>query len=140
MKKIILSFFFMFVLVPVASAQLQLVQLDDGLKYKDQIVGKGEEALSGKVVVVDYNGWLLKKNGNKGSKFDSSYDNAKKFEFRLGAGDVIKGWDMGIVGMRVGGTRELRIPSDLAYGKESMGKRIPANSDLIFEVKLLGVK
>ncbi len=140
MKKIILSFFFMFVFTSVASAQLQLVQLDDGLKYKDQIVGKGEEALAGKVVIVDYNGWLLKTNGNKGSKFDSSYDNAKKFEFRLGAGDVIKGWDMGIIGMRVGGTRELRIPSGLAYGKESMGKRIPANSDLIFEVKLLDVK
>ena len=140
MKKIILSFVIILVFSIQAFAQLPLVNLESNVKYKDEKVGKGEEALSGKVAVVDYTGWILKKNGNKGNKFDSSYDAGKRFEFRLGAGDVIKGWDEGIVGMRVGGVREIRIPSGLAYGNQTLGYKLPPKSDLIYEVELLEVK
>ncbi|MBF0492053.1 MAG: FKBP-type peptidyl-prolyl cis-trans isomerase [Deltaproteobacteria bacterium] len=140
MKRIFLTLIFVLSFVSVVSAQLPLINLDGSLKYKDLKVGKGEEALSGKVLVVDYSGWILKSNGNRGVKFDSSYDAGRRFEFRLGAGDVIKGWDEGVVGMHVGGIRELRIPSKLAYGSQSIGKKIPPSSNLIFEIELLEVK
>ena len=106
-----------------------------GLKYVDLKTGQGEEARSGKVVEVHYTGWL-----ENGTKFDSSVDRNRPFTFRLGAGDVIKGWDEGVAGMKTGGKRKLIIPSDLGYGKQGAGEVIPPGATLVFEVELLGVR
>ena len=105
-----------------------------GLVSTDEVVGTGDEAVSGKTVTVNYVGTLT-----DGTKFDSSYDRNQPFDFALGAGQVIKGWDQGVVGMKVGGKRKLVIPPSLGYGSTANGK-IPANSTLIFEIELLGVK
>lgn len=104
------------------------------LKSEDITVGNGDEAKSGQLVTVNYLGTLT-----NGKKFDSSYDRKEPFTFTLGAGEVIKGWDQGVVGMKVGGKRRLTIPSELAYGAQEQGT-IPANSTLIFEIELMGVK
>ena len=110
--------------------------LADGLQFIDEIVGTGTEAKAGNLVSVNYVGTLT--NGNK---FDSSYDRNQPFSFILGTGKVIKGWDEGIAGMRVGGKRKLVIPPDLAYGNQSVGNGlIPPNSTLVFEVELLNVQ
>ena len=111
---------------------------DSGLKYEDQTVGTGAAAASGKSVTVNYTGWL-NDNGNKGTKFDSSLDRSVPFIFPLGAGRVIKGWDEGVAGMKVGGKRTLYIPANLGYGERGAGAAIPPNADLIFEVELLSV-
>src|SRR5262245_13604002 len=105
------------------------------LKIEDLKVGTGVEAATGKTVDVHYTGWL-----QNGSKFDSSVDRGKPFSFKLGAGNVIKGWDQGVVGMRVGGKRKLTIPGHLAYGERGFPGAIPPNATLIFEVELLGVR
>ena len=106
-----------------------------GLKYTDLQAGTGATAQSGQKVKVHYTGWL--KNGQK---FDSSVDRNEPFEFTLGAGMVIKGWDEGVAGMKVGGRRKLEIPPALGYGARGAGGVIPANADLIFEVELLGLR
>jgi FKBP-type peptidyl-prolyl cis-trans isomerase FkpA len=109
----------------------------------DSKVGTGKEAVAGKVVSVHYTGWFYKPlaKGHHGKKFDSSLDRGQPLEFPLGAGRVIKGWDLGVQGMKVGGKRTLIIPSDLAYGKKGAGGGvIPADTDLIFDVELLDVK
>jgi FKBP-type peptidyl-prolyl cis-trans isomerase FkpA len=106
-----------------------------GLKYQDLQVGQGEEARPGKVVEVHYTGWL-----ENGTKFDSSLDHNQPFSFKLGAGRVIKGWDEGVAGMKVGGKRKLTIPAELGYGRTGAGGIIPPNATLIFEVQLLGVR
>jgi FKBP-type peptidyl-prolyl cis-trans isomerase FkpA len=108
----------------------------------DTVAGTGAEAVAGKTVVVHYTGWLYKPvaPNQRGGKFDSSLDAGRPFEFRLGAGQVIKGWDQGVAGMKVGGKRTLIIPSALAYGKRGAGGVIPPNADLIFDVELLQVK
>ncbi len=106
-----------------------------GLKYIDLKVGDGAEAKKGQNVEVHYTGWLT-----DGKKFDSSLDRKQAFKFPLGAGKVIKGWDEGVAGMKVGGKRKLTIPPDLAYGASGFGNVIPANATLIFEVELLAVK
>jgi FKBP-type peptidyl-prolyl cis-trans isomerase len=106
-----------------------------GLKYVDLKTGQGEEARAGKVVEVHYTGWL-----ENGTKFDSSVDRNRPLTFRLGAGDVIKGWDEGVAGMKTGGKRKLIIPPDLGYGKRGAGEVIPPGATLIFEVELLGVR
>lgn len=116
-----------------------VVTTDSGLKYTDTVVGKETEAVSGKTVSVHYTGWLDDK-GAHGKKFDSSVDRGEPFSFSLGAGQVIKGWDEGVKGMKVGGKRTLMIPSKLAYGASGAGGVIPPNADLIFDVELLGVK
>ena len=105
-----------------------------GLEYWDIKPGTGPEAVAGKKVQVHYTGWLT-----NGKKFDSSVGRTP-FEFNLGAGQVIKGWDEGVAGMKVGGKRQLRIPADLGYGQEGSPPVIPPNSTLIFDVQLLGVQ
>jgi len=109
-----------------------------GLKYIDQQVGTGEEAKKGNTVSVHYTGWLYM-DGKRGAKFDSSRDRNTPFEFQLGAGRVIPGWDEGVAGMKVGGKRELIVPSDLGYGAKGAAGVIPPNATLDFEVELLKV-
>jgi FKBP-type peptidyl-prolyl cis-trans isomerase FkpA len=109
----------------------------------DTVVGTGREASAGNTVKVHYTGWFYKPLATKqhGRKFDSSRDSGTPLEFQLGAGRVIKGWDQGVAGMKVGGKRTLIIPSELAYGKRGVGNgAIPPDSDLIFDVELLDVK
>ena len=109
-----------------------------GLQYEDTIPGSGATATAGQRVSVHYTGWLFN-NGQQGSKFDSSKDRGQPFQFGLGAGQVIKGWDEGVQGMKVGGTRRLVIPAALGYGARGAGGVIPPNATLLFEVELLAV-
>lgn len=109
-------------------------KMTDKLEIVDSKVGDGAEAKAGMMVTVHYTGTLT-----DGSKFDSSKDRNKPFEFKLGAGHVIKGWDQGVEGMKIGGIRKLTIPSDLGYGPRGQGP-IPPNATLVFEVELLGVQ
>ena len=110
-----------------------------GLQYIELVVGEGAEAKAGQNVTVHYTGWLQNDDGSKGAKFDSSKDRNDPFEFALGAGMVIRGWDEGVQGMKIGGARQLIIPSDLGYGSRGAGGVIPPNATLIFDVELLGV-
>jgi peptidylprolyl isomerase len=110
-----------------------------GLKYQDLKEGDGATPKNGQTCVMNYTGWLWE-NGEKGKKFDSSLDRGTPFEFGLGMGRVIKGWDQGIATMKVGGKRLLLIPPQLGYGTRGAGGVIPPNATLLFEVELLGVK
>ncbi|OGQ48453.1 MAG: peptidylprolyl isomerase [Deltaproteobacteria bacterium RIFCSPLOWO2_02_FULL_46_8] len=123
----------------LTAAAINTITTKSGLKYQDTKIGAGETAVSGQMVAVQYTGWLNNK-GAKGKKFDSSYDHGQPFTFPLGAGQVIKGWDEGVLGMKVGGKRTLLIPSKLGYGARGAGSDIPPNADLIFDVELLAVK
>lgn len=107
---------------------------DSGLKYEDLIEGNGAEANAGQMVTVHYTGWL-----ENGQKFDSSKDRNDPFRFKLGAGQVIRGWDEGVAGMKIGGTRKLTIPANLGYGSRGAGGVIPPNATLIFDVELLAL-
>jgi len=109
-----------------------------GLQYEDTVEGTGAEAQAGQNVTVHYTGWLYN-NSTKGAKFDSSKDRRDPFQFSLGAGMVIRGWDEGVQGMKVGGTRLLVIPPELGYGARGAGGVIPPNATLMFEVELLAV-
>jgi FKBP-type peptidyl-prolyl cis-trans isomerase FkpA len=109
-----------------------------GLQYNDTVVGEGDEAQKGQSVTVHYTGWLFK-DGEKGAKFDSSLDRRDPFVFALGAGMVIRGWDEGVAGMKVGGERTLIIPAELGYGARGAGGVIPPNATLQFDVQLLAV-
>jgi FKBP-type peptidyl-prolyl cis-trans isomerase len=111
------------------------VTMQDGLKYTDDQVGTGAVATAGKTAVVHYTGWLL-----DGTKFDSSRDRNQPFSFPLGAGQVSKGWDEGVAGMKVGGKRTLIVPPALGYGARGAGGVIPPNATLKFEVELLDVR
>lgn len=115
------------------------VKTPTGLKYTDTVVGKGAEAKAGQTVEVDYTGWLYV-DGKKGDKFDSSLDRHETFKFSLGTGQVIKGWDEGVAGMKIGGKRTLIIPPDLGYGTRGSPPVIPPNATLLFEVELHGTK
>ncbi len=110
-----------------------------GLQYEDTIVGEGPEATPGQDVTVHYTGWLYK-DGEQGAKFDSSRDRRVPFVLGLGAGMVIKGWDEGVAGMKVGGQRTLIIPAELGYGARGAGGVIPPNATLKFDVELLAVE
>ncbi len=107
---------------------------DSGLKFEDTTVGEGAVAAKGQTVSVHYTGWL-----ENGTKFDSSKDRDDPFEFKLGAGNVIRGWDEGVAGMKVGGVRRLTIPPHLGYGDRGAGGVIPPRATLIFEVELLEI-
>jgi FKBP-type peptidyl-prolyl cis-trans isomerase len=106
-----------------------------GLAYVDVVIGTGKEAKNGDKVTVHYTGCFP-----DGRKFDSSVDRKQPFTFRLGAGQVIRGWDEGVASMKVGGKRKLMIPSQLGYGPRGAGGVIPPNADLVFDVELLGVQ
>jgi FKBP-type peptidyl-prolyl cis-trans isomerase len=110
-------------------------KMPSGLEYWDIKVGTGPTASAGHTVKVHYTGWLT-----NGKKFDSSIDRGEPFSFELGGGQVIKGWDQGVAGMKVGGKRQLRIPPELAYGDRGAGGAVPPNATLIFDVELLGVQ
>jgi FKBP-type peptidyl-prolyl cis-trans isomerase len=112
-----------------------MVTTPSGLMYEDEVVGTGAEAKAGNAVDVHYTGTL-----KDGKKFDSSLDRGRPFSFKLGAGQVIRGWDEGVAGMKVGGKRKLVIPSVLAYGKQGAGGVIPPDAELTFVVELLKVK
>lgn len=107
---------------------------DSGLKYEDLNKGEGDLAASGQRVSVHYTGWLL-----DGDKFDSSLDRSQPFEFTLGKGMVIRGWDEGVAGMQIGGKRRLTIPPQLGYGSRGAGGVIPPNATLVFDVELLAI-
>jgi FKBP-type peptidyl-prolyl cis-trans isomerase FkpA len=112
------------------------------LKKTDVNVGTGAEATPGRTVSVHYTGWLhdTSKSDGHGKKFDSSVDRGSPFEFNLGAGQVIRGWDEGVAGMKVGGKRTLVIPPEMGYGSRGAGGVIPPNATLVFDVELLGVR
>jgi len=110
-----------------------------GLQYEDSLIGSGPEAKAGQSVSVHYTGWLYE-NSVQGAKFDSSRDRNSPFQFSLGAGMVIKGWDEGVQGMKVGGKRTLVIPPGLGYGARGAGGVIPPNATLKFDVELLEVR
>jgi len=118
--------------------KMEFTTTKSGLKYADFVVGKGDEAVNKKTVEVHYTGWLFE-NGKKGKKFDSSYDRGKPISFVLGTGRVIRGWEEGLLGMKVGGKRELIIPPTLGYGANGVRNVIPPNSTLIFDVELVKV-
>ena len=132
-------------LVPESNQQIQtsmqeqtniiMQTLPSGLQIGDIAVGTGDEAKAGNMVTVHYTGTLI-----DGTKFDSSLDRGTPFTFSLGVGQVIRGWDEGVSGMKVGGKRRLTIPPDLGYGSQGAGNVIPPNATLVFEVELLGVK
>ena len=111
------------------------VKTDSGLQYWEIRVGNGEVAKEGSHVRVHYSGWLT-----TGKKFDSSVDRGQPFDFTIGNGEVIKGWEEGVAGMKVGGKRQLRIPPELGYGAGGSPPDIPANATLIFDIQLLGVQ
>ncbi len=122
-------------MTPVFGATPDAVTTPSGLRYVDLVNGDGREARAGDTAVVHYTGWL-----EDGTKFDSSVDRGEPFSFRLGAGQVIKGWDEGVAGMTVGTKRKLTIPSQLGYGRRGAGRLIPPNATLIFEVELLDLR
>ncbi|MEO2217798.1 FKBP-type peptidyl-prolyl cis-trans isomerase [Chromobacterium vaccinii] len=108
--------------------------MSEELKIEDLVVGEGKEAVRGALITSHYTGWL-----EDGTKFDSSVDKGRPFQCVIGTGRVIKGWDQGMMGMKVGGKRKLWVPAHLAYGERQIGDRIPANSNLVFEIELLEV-
>ncbi len=114
------------------------VTMQSGVQYHDEVAGTGPEPKAGQTVSVQYTGWLYE-NGAKGTKFDSSRDRNEPFEFVLGQGHVIAGWDTGVATMHVGGKRTLIIPPDQGYGDRGAGGVIPPNATLMFDVELLGV-
>jgi FKBP-type peptidyl-prolyl cis-trans isomerase len=125
---------------PAKHAATKVVTTSTGLKYMILSPGTGAPAKSGTTVRMHYTGWLTSDGKTKGKKFDSSVDRGQPFEFALGEGQVIKGWDQGVPGMKVGEKRRLIIPPALGYGERGAGADIPPNATLIFDVQYLGVK
>lgn len=140
MKRIAIAVLGLLVLLAaVVFGEDKMITTKSGLKYIEHKVGTGDVAVKGANVEVHYTGWLYV-DGKRGAKFDSSVDRKSPFSFPLGAGRVIKGWDEGVEGMKVGGKRELIIPAELGYGSRGAGADIPPGATLDFEVELLGVK
>jgi peptidylprolyl isomerase len=127
------------VLTPAPTKAQSVMTTPSGLKIIDTQVGTGASPKTGQTCVMHYTGWLYE-NATKGKKFDSSVDRNEPFEFKVGIGQVIRGWDEGVATMKVGGKRTLIIPPDLGYGARGAGGVIPPNATLIFDVELLGVK
>ncbi len=119
----------------MSSSSTKAVTTPSGLQYEDLAVGAGASPQTGQTVVVHYTGWLT-----DGTKFDSSVDRGRPFEFSIGRGQVIKGWDEGVATMKIGGKRKLTIPAELGYGSRGAGGLIPPGATLVFEVELLGLK
>ena len=117
----------------------KMTKTESGLQYRDIKEGTGEKPKTGQTCVMHYTGWLWE-NGAKGKKFDSSVDRGEPFDFPIGTGRVIKGWDEGVLSMKVGGKRELLIPPNLGYGSRGAGRVIPPNATLLFEVELLKIQ
>lgn len=122
-----------------AKKESKMVKTDTGLQYEDVVVGTGASPATGQTCVMHYTGWLWV-NGAKTTKFDSSVDRGSPFEFPIGRGRVIKGWDEGVSTMKIGGKRTLLIPPQLGYGDRGAGNVIPPGATLVFDVELLGVK
>lgn len=122
-----------------AAKEKKMTKTESGLEYRDTKEGDGATPKKGQTCEMHYTGWLWE-NGKKGKKFDSSVDRGESFEFTLGVGQVIKGWDEGVSTMKVGGKRELLIPPSLGYGARGAGGAIPPNATLLFEVELLGAR
>ena len=122
-----------------AQGQPAMTTTASGLQFTDATVGTGASPQTGQTCVMHYTGWLYN-DGVKGKKFDSSVDRGQPFEFKIGVGQVIKGWDEGVATMKVGGKRTLIIPAALGYGARGAGGVIPPNATLMFDVELLGVK
>src|SRR5580765_45798 len=118
---------------------MAMITTASGLQYDDTETGSGATAAAGKTCIMHYTGWLWV-DGAKGSKFDSSLDRGQPFSFKLGSGQVIRGWDEGVAGMKVGGKRTLLIPPDLGYGSRGAGGVIPPGATLLFEVQLVELK
>ena len=123
------------VLVKKGMESTKVITTTTGLKYTELTEGTGPSPQKGQVVKVHYTGWL-----ENGTKFDSSVDRGEPFEFTIGVGQVIQGWDEGVSTMKIGGKRKLTIPPELAYGSRGAGAVIPPNSPLVFDVELLGIK
>ncbi len=123
---------------PIKDSKMPVQTTASGLQYEDVTVGNGAQAAVGQRATVHYTGWLYE-DGKAGAKFDSSKDRGDPFTFPLGAGHVIKGWDEGVVGMKIGGTRRLIVPPELGYGARGAGGVIPPNATLLFEVELLAL-
>jgi FKBP-type peptidyl-prolyl cis-trans isomerase len=140
-RNIILSIFFLLGTLTMTNtaATAEIQQTASGLKYEDTVIGDGATASHGQKVIVNYSGFLSAA-GSKGSKFDSSFDRNEPFTFTLGIGQVIRGWDEGVAGMKVGGKRTLIIPAELGYGVRGVPGAIPGNAELIFDVELVGIK
>lgn len=135
MNLIILVFFHS----TVSSAQQGIIVMDSGLKYEDLEVGTGATANAGKIAVIHFTGWL-DDNGKKGEKIYNSRDRGKPVAFKIGTDSVIKAWNIGVVGMKAGGRRQLMVPSELAYGDKGSGDVIPPHADLIYDIELIEVK
>jgi len=118
---------------------MTMTATSSGLNYEDDVVGSGASHSTGQTCVMHYTGWLWV-NDAKGSKFDSSVDRGRPFSFKIGVGQVIRGWDEGVASMNVGGKRRLLIPADLGYGTSGAGGVIPPNATLLFEVELLEIR
>jgi FKBP-type peptidyl-prolyl cis-trans isomerase len=138
MKQLLVMLWIFGLLLGTAYVEEKATTTASGLKYVDIKAGTGATAVKGAKVTVHYTGWLYV-NGKRGAKFDSSVDRKEPFDFSLGAGQVIKGWDEGVAGMKEGGKRELFIPPSLGYGASGAGGVIPPNATLDFEVELLKV-
>ena len=126
--------------LPPKPKGLLMITTDSGLKYVDTVVGTGATPQRGQRCLVHYSGWLADGRGQRGKKFDSSVDRGQPLAIPIGVGRVIKGWDEGLLTMKVGGKRTLYIPSYLGYGPKGAGGDIPPNADLIFDVELLSVQ